>query len=1143
MKIALIQAPGWGRDCPPYTMALLSAIAREAGHKTYCFDINNSLYCSGPDKYRSCWDDKDLYNFWSSAALINQFLEDNKLMLNYQIDQILKTGSRIVGFTVHFSSSIVSLAIARRIKLADPSRIIVFGGPDCSKTLRGKEYIKEDCVDVVGTGEGDYLLLEIADQLHTKGEIEFIKGALIAKNGKVIDCGEADLIDNLDSLPFPDYSDFANDINAGFYREPERLDIFDSRGCVNRCHFCSEWQFWRRFRFMSGERIFAEIKHQMHLYPKVDRFYFIGSLLNGDIKALSRFCDLVIDNGIKLRWSGQPIIRPEMTKALLEKMRKAGCEWLGYGIESGSEELLHRMNKRFSVKVAERVLEDTHNAGIGVQANFMFGMPTETESDFAKTIDFLKSNRTHIDSILASQSFCVLDKGTYLYNHPEEFNIKDRDHHLYWESGKENNYTERFHRYEEFCKRALSMGLPEDSGLLKEKPDKWKLLGEYYLYKKDYKQGADYLNTASAKDPKNTDLHEKLQTCLNNLHSTQHKKDNDAVTESKIDYSQDLEQLSLDSTQLQIAKTMRDKGLTEKLKNFLLVEEQKLLRTEYVNGYPYWLTLDPSNLCNLQCPFCPTGQRRGSRTKGMMSYDNFKKIMHKLGKHLIHIDFCNWGEPFTNKDIFKMISLAKEYDIDTKIDSNFTLLSESDIDKLLQSGIDKIVVSIDGLCQETYAKYRVGGDFNKAMSNLSLLLRRKKQLNLNKPHIAWQFLVFKHNEHEVDQVKRLGQEMGVDETAITNAFIGYKDWMPTKKEYCNYNIDTIDEGSDPSEKTSDYLKNQGKGLCNWPWEAITINVNGSVSPCCSVEDEKDDFDNIFDNNFDFNAIWNGNKYRQARRHIRSQEGDCDGQNHICYDCSHSGLININLLGTRALIDDHVSVLIDNKDLLKTRDHVSGISIAEKNLKLNKQEICEQKVVLESNPTSLMAILTTECNINCIMCGRRTLGQTLPYDTIKKVFSLFPYLKRVDYQGGEVFLLNYFKEVFSKTAEHQNILQHITTNGLLIDSEWAKLFAQARTSLQYSIDAVTKTTYESIRRGGQFKSLIRSLELVRDANKKYAGATEVGLNAVVMRRNYKELYLFPDFCKRYGISQITFDLLLPGTTTQAKRSLSIGMKML
>lgn len=516
MNVALIQCPGWGRDCPPYAVALLAAILRDAGHKAFCFDLNVALYCSGPEEYHKFWDDKDLYTFWSSKDLVKNFIQDNERMIGLQVDQILNSGSRIIGFSVHFSSLLVSLEIARRIKKRDKSRIVVFGGPDCCRQLRGPELIKEDAVDIINVGEGDLSILELVRQVEDKGRVDFLRGTLIKKDGGFIDCGDMDIVSDLDGLPFPDYSDFTDDILSGLYRQPERLEILDSRGCPTRCYFCSEWQFWKRFRSMSGERMFREISFQMRRYPGVDYFYFIGSLLNGNVKALSDFCDLVIKNDLRIRWLGQPVIRKEMTKGLLQKMRKAGCQWLGYGIESGSQRVVNNMNKGFSIKLAEQVLRDTHNAGIQVQANFMFGIPTETEDDFRETLKFLKRNRDSMDSVLASQSFCVIDKDTYLYNHPEEFGITDRGHHLYWEA-KGSSYPVRFQRYEKFCKLAISLGIPETSGVLRVKPDKWRLLGDYYLYKEDHSKAIDCFHKALEIESREDSILEKINHCQQRL--------------------------------------------------------------------------------------------------------------------------------------------------------------------------------------------------------------------------------------------------------------------------------------------------------------------------------------------------------------------------------------------------------------------------------------------------------------------------------------------------------------------------------------------------------------------------------------------------------------------------------------------------
>jgi len=917
MKVALVQCPGWGRDCPPYALALFAAYLRQNEHRVFSYDINNALYCSGPDKYRKMWDDKDLYSFWNNESLITEFIRDNDRMIEFQVKHILDSDAGIIGFTVQFSSLLVSLEVARRIKTKSRDRIVVFGGPDCCRHLRGPEIIKEDCVDIVALGEGDATLIELADRIERDGRVEYCLGVLLKKDGRTFDCGDRPVIRDIDLTPFPDYSDFRNDIMAGHYRQPERLEIFDSRGCITRCYFCSEWQFWQNYRSMSGERIFEEAAYQVRRFPGTKYFYFIGSLLNGNIKSLARFCDLVIQNSLSIRWAGQAVIRPEMDAQLLDKMKKAGCEWLGYGIESGSQRVVDRINKRFSIADAERILRDTHRAGISTQANFMFGIPTETLEDFKETLEFLKRNRVNIDSVLASQSFCVLDKGTYLYNHAEEFGIRNAEHHLYWETDG-NDYPERFRRYEEFCSLALSLGLPETSGVLKIKPDKWSLLGEYYLFKKDYPLAKECFRKSMERESVNDTASEKLELCeresgcSNQAGGLSEKPVSESPVSSPLVSSQagrctgdgqvepgrwpaeGMEELG--QVQQKIRGALTRLGLTGKLRNFLAAEREKQQRREELATYPYWLTLDPANFCTLRCPFCPTGQNRGSREKARLSLDNFKKIIEELGPYLIHIDFCNWGEPLLNKDIYEMIRCAKGYGIDTKIDSNLNVFSEEDAENIVSSGLDKIIVSIDGASRDSYSKYRVGGDFDAALNNLKLLIKKKRALKKTNPYICWQFLVFRHNEHEIDKAKSMGRELGVDDVSITKAFIGDKDWIPLNEQYSHYKNSEIGDG----QYTSGYFKPPKTEFCNWPWEAIAVNSNGSVSPCCSVEDEKYDFANILTQ--PFKELWNNKKYIQARRFIGSR-GECgrDSAN-ICRGCRHSGLINIDILSCHSLFN-------------------------------------------------------------------------------------------------------------------------------------------------------------------------------------------------------------------------------------------------
>ncbi|MCM2266918.1 MAG: radical SAM protein [Elusimicrobiales bacterium] len=203
-----------------------------------------------------------------------------------------------------------------------------------------------------------------------------------------------------------------------------------------------------------------------------------------------------------------------------------------------------------------------------------------------------------------------------------------------------------------------------------------------------------------------------------------------------------------------------------------------------------------------------------------------------------------------------------------------------------------------------------------------------------------------------------------------------------------------------------------------------------------------------------------------------------------------------------------------------------------NRDLNISETEQRLPRLASRPLKLMAVLTRICNLACVMCPRVRCDQvSLPYEQVEKLFPLLPYLETADWQGGEVFLLDYFKRLFLKTSEYPGVCQRVTTNGLLIDREWARLLAGGNTRVGYSVDAVTERTYESIRLNGKFRDLLASLDLMNGAMRTGAGASRLELNAVVMRSNYRELALFPDFCARHNFSGVTFDVLYPEVAPQ------------
>lgn len=199
-----------------------------------------------------------------------------------------------------------------------------------------------------------------------------------------------------------------------------------------------------------------------------------------------------------------------------------------------------------------------------------------------------------------------------------------------------------------------------------------------------------------------------------------------------------------------------------------------------------------------------------------------------------------------------------------------------------------------------------------------------------------------------------------------------------------------------------------------------------------------------------------------------------------------------------------------------------------NKELNEKEISEGRIVLRSKPRKLVVILTTECNLKCIMCWRIQYSSNFTPGVLEKIEILFPYLENIFWQGGEVFMVDFFKKILLKASKYPRILQTIQTNGLLIDDEWAGILSQNNIALYYSIDAVTKKTYEYIRRGGRFEDLIKSIETVNRHTQKHNNRVSLMINAVVMRSNYKELDLFPKFCKVYNFKSLRFEYVRPDT---------------
>jgi len=314
-----------------------------------------------------------------------------------------------------------------------------------------------------------------------------------------------------------------------------------------------------------------------------------------------------------------------------------------------------------------------------------------------------------------------------------------------------------------------------------------------------------------------------------------------------------------------------------KFVNFCLVTLQhKFIKNSRVVGYPAELVIDSCNMCNLHCPLCPTGQGRKGRPKGKLTFNKFRKIIDELGAYLYRIDLHNWGEPLLNEEIYDMIHYVHIHNIKVDLSTNLNLLDEEKAEKLVESGLDRLIISLTGTNQETYQKYHIRGDFNRVTEGTEMMVRKKKELHSNTPSITWRFLVMRHNEHQIAEVQKMAHYLGVDiELMAIHGDMGMELFWNEKRRL---------------EVAADWLPlNERYGLssmkpCAFLWVQAVINWDGSVSPCCAVYPEEYDFGNMFSDG-GFKKIWNNENYRTARRIIREKKArSSEDMKNICAHC-------------------------------------------------------------------------------------------------------------------------------------------------------------------------------------------------------------------------------------------------------------------
>ncbi len=292
-----------------------------------------------------------------------------------------------------------------------------------------------------------------------------------------------------------------------------------------------------------------------------------------------------------------------------------------------------------------------------------------------------------------------------------------------------------------------------------------------------------------------------------------------------------------------------------KLVNLLMAKAQKWLRRDRVWGMPYRYNIDPSNICNLRCPLCPTGLGTLGRKHGRLTLDRFQQVIDQITPFAYVVELYNWGEPFLHPAIFELIHYASSRKIAVRVSSNLNHFSPGMAEQAVASGLDAIIVSVDGATPETYEKYRRAGHLPDVLRNLRLLVEAKKKAKSHKPFITLRVLVNRHNEHELEALRLLAAELKVDAFTVGTLFVDttnpaqIREWLPTDQKLSFYDY------SAP--------KIENVWHCSDLWEGMTINWDGGLAPCCWLHKKEHDFQDA--SGAPLNQIWNGPAYISSRR--------------------------------------------------------------------------------------------------------------------------------------------------------------------------------------------------------------------------------------------------------------------------------------
>lgn len=305
----------------------------------------------------------------------------------------------------------------------------------------------------------------------------------------------------------------------------------------------------------------------------------------------------------------------------------------------------------------------------------------------------------------------------------------------------------------------------------------------------------------------------------------------------------------------------------------------RLLKKAIIWGRPFAVSIEPTTACNLACPECPSGLKNFSRPSGRLKPEENQNMLQQIGKQVFYINYYFQGEPFLNPSFLDLVRDAKKQRIYTATSTNAHFIDRKKAEEIVLSGLDRLIISIDGTTQESYESYRVNGSLSKVLQATEYLTEAKEKYKMSTPHLIFQFLVVRPNEHEIPEILEWGRKYKVNEVRLKTAQVyDYENGnplIPDNQKYARY----------IKKKDGTYRMKYKTGNHCWRmWSSSVLTWDGRVVPCCFDKDASVVLGTTGENNF--GEIWKSKRYNNFREAVLNNRNQIE----ICKNCSEGSKV-------------------------------------------------------------------------------------------------------------------------------------------------------------------------------------------------------------------------------------------------------------